>query len=321
MAELANLSDQLEERAEQLADLIPDDPADALGTQESTAPVADDDQGEAQEGDVEVQAQTDEVSDTEGESSPAIAPPDGLTDDERQAWASLPPEAQKIIARRERDRTVELRRGQDTVANEKKAIEQERLRYAQAIDQFVQLSQTIDPVLAEGVKTDWVKLSQDSPAEAQTKWHEYQRRLQTVNHAIQQQQQVMTQQRDEYVAREFKALTEKVPEWSDKAKAREGLTALQKHASEYGISSDEVAGITDHRQYLVLRDAMRYREMVAAQKTVNQRKVATVPKVVKPGAARDARADQQEGVRAKLKQIGGMRDDHDKAARIAALIE
>jgi hypothetical protein len=301
--------------------------AEEEGTPEPVEPLKIESPATSADEPVEIpEAQDQDVPVTEPIQVPAVEPPSGLTDDEIEVFKTLPPTAQKAWARRERDRTSELRRGQDEIANHKKAIEQERLRLAREADTYVNLTQTIDPILAEGSKTDWAKLARDNPAEYVVRKEQYESRVTALTAAMQQRQSALSQQQSETLQREREALVSKVPEWSDPAKHRDGVSAIYRSALErYGFTPEALSAVQDHRAVLVLRDAMAYHELLAKQakstQTVQQKRVAEVPKVIRPGAQEDAGAKASERSKAIRNRAMNTRDASQKAALIAQLVE
>lgn len=110
------------------------------------------------------------------------------------------------------------------------------------------------------------------------------------------------------LAEESEKLLGLVPEWSD-AKVREAETPkLIETGVAYGFTTEEVGEVVDHRAIAILRDAMRYRELVAKSKGVS----ATVEskKVAKPGTASAPPSKAQDLTRAKtrLRQSGRVDD-------------
>jgi len=107
-----------------------------------------------------------------------------------------------------------------------------------------------------------------------------------------------------YRAREQQALERVWPEYAKdetKAKFRSTLKEV------YGFTDQEIAGILDHRQMLVIRDAMKFRELQAAQEKA-VKVVRSKPKLVK-GAARnttDPKATQRTNAMARLQATGSM---------------
>ena len=79
----------------------------------------------------------------------------------------------------------------------------------------------------------------------------------------------------------------------------------------YGYSEEDFAGVVDHRQVAILRDALAYR---AGKKHVAEKKAKPVPKFQQPGRKRDANASAQKAKKAKmarLKRSGSPRDGID----------
>jgi len=97
----------------------------------------------------------------------------------------------------------------------------------------------------------------------------------------------------EFVSDQSKLLQSRIPEFSDKAKAREITGKIRQTASEaYGFTDEELGGIVDARHVQVLYDAMKYRQLQAAR--TKQAPAAT--KSIKPVARR---AEPQQIVRKK----------------------
>ena len=98
--------------------------------------------------------------------------------------------------------------------------------------------------------------------------------------AQQAQQQAMQQQAQV----EAQKLMEVVPELKDSNKAQAFKERLFKVAQDaYGYTPEEIGMVNNHRDFLVLRDAMLYREMQAGKKAVKGK--AKKPKApIKAGA-------------------------------------
>lgn len=82
----------------------------------------------------------DEGSGDRGDALPTIEPPSSWKAEEKAEWASLPRSAQEAIARREQDRTTELRNLQNSTAEQRKSAEAEVLRLkglADKVSQYV----------------------------------------------------------------------------------------------------------------------------------------------------------------------------------------
>ncbi len=136
-----------------------------------------------------------------------------------------------------------------------------------------------------------------------------QERLRQVK-AIQQAQQAQQADVDKTlkksrVDRETDKLTRAWPEVKDKAVQQ----AVFDEAQRYGFSAQEIADLTDHRQLLVLRDAMAYRK-VMAQRQAAVKVVRKTPKLVRQEArgAQTRQAQQFSVAATKLSKTGSMED-------------
>lgn len=130
--------------------------------------------------------------------------------------------------------------------------------------------------------------------------------------AVDQEREQLTKQQQQeqqalvraHIAREHQALERAWPEFAkDETKAQ--LRSTLKDV--YGFSDEEIAGIPDHRQMLVIRDAIKFRELQAAQEKA-VKVVRSKPKLVK-GAARnttDPKASARSNAMAKLQATGSM---------------
>ena len=111
--------------------------------------------------------------------------------------------------------------------------------------------------------------------------------------------------------REWQATLEKMPELKDSTRLQSFVGEIQKHGAEYGYSPQELQQVgLDHRQVLVLRDAIKWRNLQASKSKVPA-KVEGRPPVQRGGTrqspetqrARDAKVAMD-----RLKSTGSLRD-------------
>lgn len=102
------------------------------------------------------------------------------------------------------------------------------------------------------------------------------------------------------------ALQTKIPGWGNDLYGKVRQTAVK----NYGFKETEVNAITDHRAIEVLHDAMKWRELKAAKPQTVDKKVAGVPKVIKPGTTEktDQKAQKETGMRQQLHKSGNRND-------------
>ena len=128
-------------------------------------------------------------------------------------------------------------------------------------------------------------------------------------------------ERQNRINSEWGQLLAKAPDLNDKAKFSTFEADVFKFGTEYGFSRDElINGIPmDHRQALVLKDAIAYRKLKAAQPKV-AKKVENRPPVVKGGkrlSPQAQKARQSSDALSRLKKTGTVEDA--TAAYLASL--
>jgi len=180
-------------------------------------------------------------------------------------------------------------------------------------DEKLQLAeQAIWHTLAPEIQNvDWNKLAAENPAE----WAQRYQHVQNVNAKlaqIQAERQKISQARESELKETFQKqakeaveiLSKDIPGWSNDLYGK-----VLKTGMEYGFKAEEVNAITDPRAIKVLHDAMKFRALQSAKPAV-EKKVASVPKVSKPGTAEkpDQNADAWKKGMAQLKKTGSTQD-------------
>jgi hypothetical protein len=216
-----------------------------------------------------------------------------------------------------------LREADYTRKNQERAERERQLEAKQAqITQFEQqLAQTRDLT----IKVLQARIPQEPDAEmlmsdpigymqAKASYDKGMMELNKLNAETQQirehQQALAAQQHQETLAREQQLLAQKVPELSDPKKKDATIKAILSTATEYGISQEEFATITDHRVVVALRDLARLKSITKATQTVPQ-KIAGKPPVQtgsKRVAPDQARAREADTALQRLNKTGSLRD-------------
>ena len=334
----AAIADAAIERIERPASLSTADAVALLRGKKPVAPAQDsrpssdapDDTGSGEEPDV---APPDgETSDeTEGDDNPAgeppIDPPRSWNKADRELFATLPPETQKRLVELDRTRELEIRRGQNEVAERNKAADAERQAAEQARRQYEQAIPTALTILDAEIIRDFpdIRSQQDIQRLAQTnpgRWADLQARIQTRNgyvaEAAQIQQRTAAEQAqafERYVAQESEAFLAKAPEFADPEKASKLQTEALGTLRDLGFNDQEIEAawthgqpmsLRDHRVQLALRDAMRWRR---GQNGLKGTPAKTVQPVTKPGvsAARgEAAVSKLTEAKSKLARTGSV---------------
>lgn len=136
----------------------------------------------------------------------------------------------------------------------------------------------------------------------------YQQNVAAVQAQRDQQARAAEMAREAYAQQEAEKLKKLIPELSDPKQAQTFQVNMVKAAEHYGYTAEEIAQITSGRDIMVLRDAMRYRQLqekgeIVREKTKKARKPikASAKKVV-------TQADARKKQRDKLRQSGSLED-------------
>lgn len=220
---------------------------------------------------------------------------------------------------------ADYRRKTSELAEQRKAFEAERERIAsEATRQFTEAQALTgmleQQLMADYQAVDWSTLRATDPAEFAAKKQEFNERhaqiqgiKQNVHFELQQQSAEMSKKQTEQVqkmlAEESQRLADAVPEFKDPAKAKAVKAELKDFLRTFGYDDAEIGSIFDHRQVLIIRDAMEYRKLKSKGVEVKN-KVATAPKLQKPGtttksAGEDARI---RDAKTRLRKSGSVED-------------
>lgn len=107
--------------------------------------------------------------------------------------------------------------------------------------------------------------------------------------------------------REAGLLQQAIPEWADETVRQADYAKMMQAASDrYGFSPEEIAGVTDHRLLILLRDAAKGAEL-DAKPVVLKRKTEIKPKLSAGAKVKtDPNADKQKKALGKLKTKGDL---------------
>lgn len=240
----------------------------------------------------------------DGEGSDDFTPPESWNADEKAIFATLTPEAQEVIARRDAEREQAFKNSKASLDAQKAAHTEAE---AEATRQFHERFALLDTIfekmeaaffdgLAPGTEEDLDKDPDEYMRKnarfqtRQAKWDALKKDIAEARRkaAEDTQAQLRTASQTEWEAR-----VELWPEWGDPAK-QQGLTnAVNAYLQDKGFRPDELKGLVDHRLFAVLKDALSHVKVSEARKNVRPR-VATKPKVQKPGTKNTQRSTSRE---------------------------
>lgn len=140
---------------------------------------------------------------------------------------------------------------------------------------------------------------------------QYQQQSAYIGHQLELAKQSQDRAKLAKVQQEAQKLVRILPDLADANKAKVIKTKMLESAlNTYGFTQDEMDVLDDSRNFLVLHDAMKYREIMAGKSKAEAKAKGAKP-VIKPGAKKSQasrRTKQLERQRAKLKTSGRIED-------------
>lgn len=211
------------------------------------------------------------------------------------------------------------------VAESRKQADAERQRYGER-------TQQLDEQLA--VNLQWLEMTRPQRPEVSyeedpvayiafrdnaDKWNEaHQWVMGHVNARKAEFEKAQQEQAAAYEERETEALYGAIPALRDPAKHRAFVSEVEKIAPEYGITAEELKGVKDHRQWLVLRDALAYRRSKARAPEV-RKAIEGKPRIVKSSRRVDPDKDKQRARHTLTERLRESGSVDDGIAAIAAI--
>lgn len=260
---------------------------------------------------------------------PPLDPPRSWTKEDKAIFPSLPRETQQRLLELDRTRELEVRNGQNQVAEQRRAAEaarvaadNERQRYEAELPNLLQSIQRFAANEFADIKSadDVRRMAAEDPAryiQYDALQKEYARAAAMQQQAVARQESDQAKAFEAFRTEQTKLFLEKAPEYADAAKASQLQTEARALFDDVGLTSAEfdalAAGksgisIHDHRVQLIVRDALRYR---AAERAVKTAPAKPVPPVQRPGTAAlkgDRQAANVETLRNNLRRTGSVKD-------------
>jgi hypothetical protein len=295
------------EQAVGLLEAAPDpvEPLEETPAQESEAePTAEEapDPEEAIEGEEEAEPESDPET-------PAIAAPTSWDATERALFATLPPEAQQVIAGREAERDKAVSKAQTEATQAKQAATQEVQQIAQLKGHLEQILPKAQQVFQDKwANVDWVAWAQQDPQAAfigREQFAAEQAEMGRLQAASQHAQRVAQQA---FIAEEGEKLKTLAPELADPVKGPERRQAVAQYlikagADPQGLETLPAAAVA------VAYKAYLYDQLQAGAKPTPKTPQPARP-AVKPTAAAPARTPQRqaEQITNRFRQTGSVED-------------
>lgn len=217
-------------------------------------------------------------------------------------------------------RTADYQKKTQSLAEQRKAVEAERVKIEEAAktrETYSQRLQVIEQLLQQQNQTeDLSSLKSEDPvayAIAMAEKVEREKQLQAVQAERQrvQQEQAAHQQAllQKHIQGEQAKLMEAIPEFKDDVKAEVVRRDIRNYAKSIGFTDQELSQVYDSRAVLALYKAAQYDKLMA-NKGAATKKVAVAPKTIRPGTS-NPQSSENEAVkkeRARLRQSGNKKD-------------
>ena len=206
-----------------------------------------------------------------------------------------------------------------TLAEERKSVEAERVRIQEATqlrDQYAQRLQMIEGMLQSQPQENLEALKETDPIGFAVKFAEQQQKekqlaaIQAEQYRIAQMQQAEKSEiLSKHVSSEAEKLSQAIPDFKDKEKGEAVRKEIRSFAKSVGWSDQELSSVYDSRAVLTLYKAMQYDKLMQNRPEVNK-KLAQAPKMLRSGASAQ-RSPDQEGIKKqkqKLRSSGRVAD-------------
>lgn len=213
------------------------------------------------------------------------------------------------------------------VAEQRKVAEAEIARTSNERNEYTQklnaYAAQLEGVLNEQAQINWQELIDNDHVEYLKQQHLYSQRQaalqQTQNEQgrVQQlQQQEQAQHYSEYLNAQKQELIANLPAWKDDAKASAEKAEIRNFLIGQGYTDEDVAQVVDHRQVLLIRDAMQFRKLLKDAPAITKKVTQAPMRTERPGVASTNNDGQRNAVKA-FKKSGR---DSDAIAAFASLI-
>jgi hypothetical protein len=203
---------------------------------------------------------------------------------------------QEMQQLREEQRKWEGEREQITAG-----LKQQEGQYAQALET---LASTFGAVLGE--EPDWSALYQQDPesyAQQRAQWDNLAAIRNEQQRITREQQEQQQKQWQDWVQDEKGQLEAKKPEWTQPEQRQKDWNAIREYGQSQGLTDAELSNLYDHRFFLILHDAARYRQ---AQTNGKKKAKQAASRTVAPGTGDkvNSTSRQYRKEREKLKATG-----------------
>lgn len=285
--------------------------------QEQAAETADgpDEDGEDDEGPETGDGEDDAERPAEPDPAALARAPSTMSQAERQLFATLSPEMQDFVIRREREREAGVGKKVEQLNGELRAVETERQKYAENLElmrKHVEGQKTLDD-------DELQKLRESGDEVGYLVAKEARRDQQDQLRAIDAEHQRIARERyAEAVRKAEQELPAAIPEWSDRATAERELKEVRHFLVSNGLSAEQANAVYAPSTLAVARKAMLYDRLMAGQAQVARKKVNKAPRTLPAGSPPAASRATQKRLSALDKKLSSSQSIDDAVALLLA---
>lgn len=179
-------------------------------------------------------------------------------------------------------RTQDYTRKTQALAEQRKQAESEYEAVRGEREQYSQLLGMLSAKLEQEPTVDESLQYTDPIAYAQqlSQYMQWERDKKAIDSERQRVAQTQKQEHEaylqRYVSEQQERLTTLIPEWLDETVAKTEKAKIAASAKEYGYSDEELSNLFDARAVAMMRDAMRFRELVAKRQEIKPKATPAV---------------------------------------------
>ena len=240
----------------------------------------------------------------EAPDEPTIAAPAGMTTEEQGQFATLTPEMQGFISKREADRNAHFTRQTNETAEQRRQAEAVLQQYN---SQLEQVSVALENVTAQDLAPPEPSLREVDP-------EAYDNEMAAYVHGVHQQNQASKHlaslnqqraaQRQQFMSQEAARAREIIPALGDPTEGPALSSRISQFALGQGYTQTEI-GAASSRDVNVLYKAMQFDALNGKGQKVIQKASKKAPRAMTPGASKSGGAKSKEKVQALRKRIQG----------------
>lgn len=264
-------------------------------------------------GPAEGRATSDDKSEDGPDESRATEPPASWSAEEKEAFESLPPELQRVVAKRESERDQAFNTRTRELAEKAKASESELTQAKQERQRYAAALQSHGTALEKSFKEhgfdklspeDVVALSHpQNPKYDPSKAAAYAAHVTALNNVRAEAHELRQRAENEFFhgvraqqAKTHEDLVKELPDWfGTPEKANKSYERITKYLSEQGFDPREISVIHDKRIIQMVRESYLYREAQKAKARAEKVEKAA-PKVLRPGTGGAGTGDSERVV-------------------------